>query len=166
MSNSAKNLANFNKSILEKPQIIIANKMDMEISKENLKEFKKKVKCDIFEVSAINGNGLDIVIESLSEMLKKISKKPLYEEEKIESHILYKFEREKPFTITKEDNTWVIRGKEVEKLLKMTKFQTDESANRFANKLRRMGIDDELRNKGAADGDSVRILDFEFEYRE
>lgn len=161
-----KELANFNKSILEKPQIIIANKMDMEISKENLKEFKKKVKCDIFEVSAINGNGLDIVIESLSEMLKKISKKPLYEDEKIESHILYKFEREKPFTITKEDNTWVIRGKEVEKLLKMTKFQTDESANRFANKLRRMGIDDELRNKGAADGDSVRILDFEFEYRE
>lgn len=48
----------------------------------------------------------------------------------------------------------------------MTKFQTEESANRFANKLRKMGIDEELRNKGAVDGDNVRILDFEFEYRE
>jgi len=161
-----KELENFNKSILEKPQIIIANKMDMESSKENLKEFKKKVKEPIFEISAIDGKGLDVVIEELSSKLKTISKKPLYEEEKIESHILYKFEREKPFTISKDNNTWVIRGKEVEKLLRMTKFTTDEAANRFANKLRKMGIDDELRKKGAVDGDNVRILDFEFEYRE
>ena len=161
-----KELENFNKSILEKPQIIIANKMDMESSKENLKEFKKKVKEPIFEISAIDGKGLDVVVEELSSKLKTISKKPLYEEEKIESHILYKFEREKPFTISKDNNTWVIRGKEVEKLLRMTKFTTDEAANRFANKLRKMGIDDELRKKGAVDGDNVRILDFEFEYRE
>ena len=161
-----KELENFSASILEKPQIVIANKMDMEISKENLKEFKKKVKCDIFEVSAINGDGLSKVVEKLSEMLKTISKRPLYEDEKIESHILYKFERTKPFTITKDNDTWVIRGEEVEKLLRMTKFQTEESANRFANKLRKMGIDEELRNKGAVDGDNVRILDFEFEYRE
>ena len=72
----------------------------------------------------------------------------------------------KPFTITKDNDTWVIKGEEVEKLLRMTKFQTEESANRFANKLRKMGIDEELRNKGAVDGDNVRILDFEFEYRE
>lgn len=161
-----KELENFNKSILEKPQIIIANKMDMESSIDNLKEFKKKVKEPIFEISAIDGKGLDVVIEELSSKLKTISKKPLYEEEKIESHILYKFEREKPFTISKDNNTWVIRGKEVEKLLRMTKFTTDEAANRFANKLRKMGIDDELRKKGAVDGDNIRILDFEFEYRE
>lgn len=161
-----KELENFNKKIIEKPQIVLANKMDMPSSINNLKEFKKKVKCEVFEISAINGNGLDKVVNKLNEMLKTISKKPLYEEEKIESHILYKFEREKPFTITKENNTWVIRGKEIEKILRMTKFQTEESVNRFANKLRRLGIDDELRKKGAIDGDTVRILDFEFEYKE
>ena len=161
-----KELENFNKAILDKPQIIIANKMDMESAKKNLEEFKKKVDCEIFEISAIDGKGLDKVIEELSKKLKTISVKPLYEDEKIESHILYKFEREKPFTITKENTTWVIKGKEVEKLLRMTKFNTDESANRFANKLRKMGIDDELRKKGAKDGDNIRILDFEFEYRE
>ena len=47
----------------------------------------------------------------------------------------------------------------------MTRFSNDEAANRFANKLRRMGIDDKLRELGANEGDNVRILDFEFEYK-
>lgn len=162
-----KELENFDKKLIEKPQIIIANKMDMEESKENLKQFKEKVKDKkIFEVSALNNEGLKPVMTELSKMLDKIEKQPLYEDEKIMSHVLYKFKREQPFTITKDNNTWVIRGDEVEKLLKMTRFSTDEAAKRFANKLRRMGIDDKLRELGAEDGDYVRILDFEFEYRE
>ena len=48
----------------------------------------------------------------------------------------------------------------------MTKFNTDEAANRFANKLRMYGIDEELRKLGAVEGDTIRILDFEFEYKE
>ena len=47
----------------------------------------------------------------------------------------------------------------------MTKFNTDESVNRFANKLRKMGIDDKLSELGAEEGDTVKILDYEFEYR-
>ena len=47
----------------------------------------------------------------------------------------------------------------------MTKF-TDEGVRRFSNKLRRMGVDDELKRMGAEEGDIVRILDFEFEYQE
>ena len=48
----------------------------------------------------------------------------------------------------------------------MTKFNTDESALRFATKLRKMGIDEELRKLGALEGDTIRILDLEFEYKE
>ena len=70
------------------------------------------------------------------------------------------------FTITKENDTWVNRGKEVEKLLKMSRFDTDEAILRFSNKLRKLGIDDELRAMGAEDGDDVSILDFVFEFRE
>lgn len=160
-----KELENFNKKILEKPQIIIANKMDMESSKENLKKFEEKVKTKVYPISAMNNEGIKEVLVELSNMLDKIEKQPLYEEEKFESHILYKFKKEQPFTITKDNNTWVIKGKEVEKLLKMTRFTTDEAANRFAMKLRKMGIDDKLRELGAVDGDNVRILDFEFEYK-
>ena len=159
-------LKNFNKKLIEKPQIIIANKMDMESSKDNLKKFKEKVDAKIFEISALNNTGLSEFMFELYNMLEKIEKQPLYEEEKFESHVLYKFKKEQPFTITKDNDTWVIRGDEVEKLLRMTRFSTDEAAKRFANKLRRMGIDDKLRELGACDGDNVRILDFEFDYKE
>ena len=59
----------------------------------------------------------------------------------------------------------VIIRYEIEKLLRMTKF-TDEGARRFAKKLRRMGVDEDLQKMGIQEGDTVRILDFEFEYKE
>lgn len=160
-----KELENFNKDLVLKPEIIVANKMDMPNSLENLEKFKQKVKVPVYPISAINNEGISEVLNVLSDMLDKIDKKPLFEEEKFESHILYQFKKEQPFTIVKEDDTWVIKGKEVERILRMTRFTTEEAANRFANKLRRMGIDDKLRELGALDGDYVRILDFEFEYR-
>jgi len=161
-----KELESFNPKILEKPQIIIANKMDMPNAEENLIKFKEKVNAEIYLIKAITGEGLTEVIEVLADMLNKIEKQPLYEEEKFESHVLYKFREEQPFTITRENDTWVVRGEKVEKLLKMTKFNTDDAANRFANKLRKYGVDDKLRELGAIEGDTVRILDFEFEYEE
>ncbi|MBP3766427.1 MAG: GTPase ObgE [Bacilli bacterium] len=162
-----KELENFDKKLMNKPEIIIANKMDMETSKENLKSFKDKIKDrKIFEVSALTSTGLKEVINELSDMLDTIEREPLYEEDKIESHVLYKFKREKPFTIVKDGNVWVIKGERVEKLLRMTKFQTDEAVRRFSNQLRRMGIDDALREAGAQDGDTIRILDLELEYKD
>ena len=160
-----KELEDFNKKIIDKPQIIIANKMDMPTSKENLKKFKEKVNVEVFEMSAMNGEGIDKIINKLADMLDNIKKEPLYDEQKFESHVLYKFKVEKPFTITRDNRTWVVRGDEVEKLLKMTKFSSDEAALRFSNKLRKTGIDDQLRELGAEEGDTVRILDFEFEYK-
>ena len=80
--------------------------------------------------------------------------------------IIFLKKREKPFTITKESDAWIVRGDTVEKLFKMTKFNSNDATLRFARKLKNMGIDDELKNKGAISGDTVRILDYEFEYIE
>ncbi len=160
-------LEKFNKSLLDKPQIIIASKMDMPSANENLEKFKEKVSDKkIFPISAIMGTGIKEVLIELSNMLDKIEKKPLYEEKQFESHVLYKFKKEEPFTITNDNGVWVIKGEQVEKLYRMTKFSTDEAAIRFSNKLKRMGVDDKLRELGAKDGDTVRILDIEFEYKE
>ena len=64
-------------------------------------KFKEKVKdVPIFEVAAISNEGLQDVLIHLADMLDKIEKKPLYEETKFESHILYTFKKEKPFTIS------------------------------------------------------------------
>ena len=160
-----KELADFDKKLLEKPQIIVANKMDLEGAKENLEEFKKKVKEEIFEISAINSEGLDKLLIKIADTLDTIEDKPLYEEDNFESHVLYKFKEEKPFEVVKENDIFVVKGEKIEKLLKMTKF-TDEGARRFANKLRHLGVDDELRKQGIQPGDIVRILDFEFEFKD
>lgn len=161
-----KELEDFNKNLLNKKQIIIANKMDMPDAKKNLEKFKIKVKEPIYEISAINGQGLDKVIYALSDILKEIPKTELYNEDNFESHVLYKFKEEKPFTITKENEHFIIKGDKIEKLFKMSRLDTDEAILRFSNKLRKMGIDDELKEKGAKEGDIIKILDFEFEFKE
>ncbi len=161
-----KELENFNKSIMDKPQIVIANKMDLPSSLENLEKFKKQVNCKVYPISAETGEGIDDVLIELANMLDKIEKKPLYEEEKFESHVLYKFKKEQPFHIYKDGSTYVVTGDEIEKILKMTWFVSDEAFMRFSKKLRKLGIDDKLREMGIQEGDIVRILDYEFEYKD
>ena len=163
-----KELEEFNEKLIKKPQIIIANKMDIPGAEEELKKFKEKVKdIEIFEVSAATNKGLQKVVDHLANMLDQIPNNPLYDESQIESHILYKFKKEEPYTINRDDDgTWVISGKEIEKIFKMNKFNSEEAIYRFAKKIRKMGIDDKLRELGAEEGDQVRILDFYFEYRD
>lgn len=159
-----KELENFSPKLIQKPEIVIANKMDIESSKKNLEEFKQKVKVPIYEVSAIQNKGLDEVLKALKELVKNTKDEVLFPEDVQESHVLYKFKKEKPFTIIKENNTYIIKGATVEKLFQMTNFNTEESFFRFSSKLRRMGIDDELEKMGIEEGDIVKILDYEFEY--
>ena len=159
-----KELENFSPKLTQKPEIIIANKMDIESSKKNLEQFKQKVKVPIYEVSAIQNKGLDEVLKALKELVKNTKDEVLFPEEVQESHVLYKFKKEKPFTIIKENNTYIIKGATVEKLFQMTNFNTEESFFRFSSKLRKMGIDDELEKMGIEEGDIVKILDYEFEY--
>ena len=140
--------------------------LEAEIRLENLEEFKKKVTDKkIFEVSGATKEGLQDVVNYLGKILKELPEEELYDEDRIESHVLYKFKRDDKYTITKEDDVWVIHGAEIEKLFKMTKFSSEEAVLRFAKKLARMGIDAKLDELGAKEGDQVRILDFYFDYR-
>ena len=160
-----KELEEFSPKLLNKQEIIIANKMDLPNSKENLAKFKKKIDKDVYEISALNNQNLDILINALSELVKNTKEEVLYEEEVQESHVLYKFKKEKPFTIIKEnDHTFVIKGDQVEKVFKMMNFNTEEAISRFAKKLRNMGVDEELEKMNIQEGDIIKILDYEFEY--
>ena len=160
-----KELGEFSQKLINKKEIIIANKMDIEGAKDNLEEFKKKVKDkEIFEITAIINNGLEEVIDYLSKLVLEIKDEVLFDEEVQEKHVLYKFEEEKPFIITKENNTFYVTGDKIEKLYKMTNFNTREAIERFINKLRKMGIDEELEKMNIQDGDIVKVVEYEFEY--
>lgn len=82
--------------------------------------------------------------------------------------VLYKHKAEQEeFTITRDpDGSFVLSGEKIERLFKMTDFSRDESVRRFARQLRSMGVDDALRERGAKDGDTVKLFDYEFEFIE
>ncbi len=158
-----KELASFSEKLMTKPQVIIANKMDIPWAAENLKKFKEKVNKPVLEISAINQKGLLSMVNTLAKMLSEIEDE---KEEEIDDHVVYKFTEKDDFRIYRENDVWVVRGQEIEKLVKMTNFTTDESIDHFAYKLRKKGIDDKLKAAGVKEGDLVRILDFEFEYHD
>lgn len=158
----------YDDKLARKPELIIANKMDLPDAKENLRRFKEVYpELPIVEVTAMNAEGTEEMIIKLADMLEQVELEPIYEETSYESHIIYKFKNEKPYTISRDDSgVWIIKGAEIEKLLKMTKFYEDEGAQRFARKLRGMGVEDELERLGAERGDDVQILDFIFTFKE
>ncbi len=162
-----KELKQYDERLIKKPHIIIANKMDLENAKNNLENFRKVYpEEEIYEVSAINKEGFDTLLIRLLDLVKKTDEVELYTASDYADYKLYKFNEESPFTITKEDNIWIIRGKEVEKLFDMTRFNEDESVERFARKLKGMGIEDELEKMGAKRGDEVQIKEYIFEFKE
>lgn len=163
-------LEQYNLRLMERPQIIVANKMDMPDAEENLNEFKTKIAEDIpvFPISAVTKTGLRELLLAIADKLETTPEFPLNEilEQEDEDTVLYKYVSEEPdFEISREpDGTFVLSGAKIERLFTMTNFERDASISRFARQLRAMGVDEALRKRGAKDGDIVRLLDYEFEF--
>lgn len=163
-------LEQYNLRLMERPQIIVANKMDMPDAEENLNEFKTKIAEDIpvFPISAVTKTGLRELLLAIADKLETTPEFPLNEilEQENEDTVLYKYVAEEPdFEISREpDGTFVLSGAKIERLFTMTNFERDASISRFARQLRAMGVDEALRKRGAKDGDIVRLLDYEFEF--
>lgn len=163
-----KELASYDDSLMLKPQVVIANKMDLPDAKKNLCEFKKKYKdVEIFQISALHEEGLEALTLRLGELVASLDEVVLYDEKTLkESHVLYKFDDSKPFTIKKDNGAWVLSGKEIETLFAMTRFDEEEAVERFGRKLRGMGVEDELEKMGAKRGDEVIINDYVFIFKD
>ena len=159
-----KEIKEYNGSLKKKQEIVIANKMDLDSAQDNLEKFKKAYpNLEVIEISCMNNTGIDDLINILNEKLKEIPEVKLYNEA---DYKLYKFEDSAPYTITRDGNIWIVKGKEIETLLKMTRFEEDEGALRFARKFKGMGIEDELERMGAKPGDEVQILDYMFTFKD
>ena len=171
-------LKSYDPSILERPQIVVASKMDMPDASENLARFKEKLANDhtlakqpeVMEISSLTHQGLEALMLRTADLLAQTPKFETVAEKELKQAGYYKFEAdeaEAPFTISRDaDATWILGGAKLEKLFKMTNLEHDESMMRFARQLRGMGVDDALRERGAKNGDLVRIGDFTFEFVE
>ncbi|TFD92404.1 GTPase ObgE [Jeotgalibacillus sp. R-1-5s-1] len=165
-------LKEYNLRLTERPQVVVANKMDMPDAEENLQAFREKVgeEVQIFPISAISRQGLKELLYTVADLIESTPEFPLQEAEKDETinRVLYKHEgKQDDFVITRDpDGSFVITGDSIERLFKMTDFSREESIRRFARQLRAMGVDDALRERGAENGDTVKIIEFEFDFVE
>lgn len=167
-----KELKEYNLRLTERPQVIVANKMEMPGAEENLEKFKEQLEDDypIFPISAVTRQGLRDLLFAIANKIEETPEFPLIQEEEETGvhRVVYKHEAEQTeFVITRDSaGDFIVSGDAIEKLFKMTDFSRDESVRRFARQLRGMGVDDALRQKGAKDGDIVKLLDYEFEFIE
>lgn len=154
----------YNDTLKNKKEIVVANKMDLDGALENLEKFKKEFSnLEVIEISCMDNAGIDNLISVLAKELEDIPEVKLYDESDFK---LYKFDDSKPYSIKRDGNIWIVSGKEIETLLKMTKFEEDEGVLRFARKFKGMGIEDELEKLGAKPGDEVQILDYMFTFKD
>lgn len=157
-------LAKYDESLIKKPSVVIASKMDLPESKENLAKFKEKYpNLEVYPISSVYNEGLDALIKRLGEIVEESDNQApsVTTTEKI-----YKYEEEVPFEIHRENNIWVLTGPKIEELFKMTRFTEDESVMYFAYKLKKMGVDEKLEELGAKRGDEVKIMDYIFNFKE
>ena len=157
-------LAKYDESLIKKPSVVIASKMDLPESKENLAKFKEKYpNPEVYPISSVYNEGLDALIKRLGEIVEESDNQAptITTTEKI-----YKYEEEVPFEIHRENNIWVLTGSKIEELFKMTRFTEDESVMHFAYKLKKMGVDEKLEELGAKRGDEVKIMDYIFNFKE
>ena len=164
-------LRKFSEKLANKKQIVLANKMDLLWEMEKYEEFKKYVEergAKVYPISVILGDGIKEVIGDTYNLLEKIEREPLEEEEDVLKVIRAQKTDKAPFIITQdEDGVFQVEGAMVDGVLsKYVITYDEESVITFVHMLKNLGMEEALREAGAVDGDTVRIIDVEFEYVE
>ena len=161
-------LKEYKMNLINRPMIVVANKMDLPEAKENLKKFKEKVTDkEIYEISALTKSNLDSLLYKIADTLDNTDSFSLFEEDELDVVYYGLKEEEEDFHIEiDKDGVYNVTGKKLEKLFAMTDFDSETARHRFARQLRTYGLDDKLRKLGVKNGDLVRLLDYEFEFIE
>ncbi|MEF9920402.1 GTPase ObgE [Anaerorhabdus sp.] len=164
-----KELEQYHLRLLERPQVVIANKMDLEPAEENLKRFKEAYPdIEIFPTITIIHEGLDSALYRVADLLAVTPDFPITGEEETQEGVLFKYKPKGPdFTVHNLGNgQWRLEGKRVERLFASIDFEKEEDVYRFASTLKKIGVDDALRDAGAKEGDIIFLNDFQFDYVE
>ena len=153
----------------KRPVIVVASKMDSEESEAKFKEFKKHFKNNIFALSSLTNLGVQEITDKCVELLAKTDRFPLVTEDNSPEVKVYNaYDSQKPiFEILHEkDHEFRIVGESIERTYNLINISTDEGLMKLISYLEKIGIEKALKEKGAVDGDTVLLCDFEFEYLE
>jgi GTPase len=162
-----KELLLYNKSLAEKKQIVLLTKIDT-LEKRDFSTIIKKIKAykkikvkTVIPISAVSGEGIELLLDTLSDVLAETKDVELPADTIKEENFIY----EPEFNIKKIDDIYYVKGKKIENLVSMTMFDEEESFYRFYNIIKKMGVEKELLKLGIQEGDLVIIGDKEFNYK-
>lgn len=149
----------YDEKLIDRPELILLTKCDL-VDENKIKEIKKTFPNAIF-VSALTTWNLDSLLNQLVKTLKELPPIKLIPEIKIYDEPIL---NEKLYDIKLIDDAYVLIGDVIEKLFYRTDFSNDASVKRFSYQLRSLGVDEQLRKLGVRNGDTIRILNYEFEF--
>lgn len=147
----------------QRPQIVVANKMDLPSSRNHLEALQEAAgDKPFFPVSAATGEGIEELLNKVVQLLGELPElEPFQEEEFFEEQCLVGWEVKK-----ENQNTYIVTGGSMDSLIDAVNFSDYESMNWFHKTLKASGVIDRLREMGAQEGDTVRLgedgIEFEF----
>lgn len=160
-----KELKNYSEKLSKRKQIIVANKVDVmqdETGFKNLEKMAKEKEIEIFKISAVTGEGIKELFNHVSKVLKTLPKEDLID---IEDRVVYTLEEDKKgFEVEIVDGEYIVTGPAIEKLMGRINIGDNESMAYFERNLQDLGINDKLREMGIKEGDTVKFLEWEFEW--
>ena len=156
----------YNEKLATRPQVVVANKMDILEDESIFDEFKNELEgrgYKVFKMSAATRQGVDDVIAYVSELLREAEEIELVSEEEMFRPELDEGQDE-GLQIDIEDGVYVVTGKSLRRIMYSVNFDDMESLQYFQKAMESQGVFDKLREMGIEDGDTVRIYEIEFEF--
>ena len=131
---------------------------------KEIEKIAKKNNLDIYKISAVTGEGLDELFNDVGKILKTLPREEVVD---IDDRVIYTLEdEEEQFKVEIIDGEFIVTGPAAERLMGRVNIGDNESYSYMERMLKKIGIEDELKKKGVKEGDTVKILEWEFEWYE
>ncbi|MFN8472474.1 MAG: GTPase ObgE [Anaerolineae bacterium] len=152
-------MAEFDPTLAQKPQIVALNKMDLPDAQEKWPSVRDSLAAQgikAYAISAATGEGVQTLLRAMVEALRTApAPEPL-----AETPVLRPAVDERYFDVTKTGpHEYRVIGPRVERAALRTDWDNDDAIERFYRIVRAMGIDRALLDAGVTEGDTVYIAD-------
>lgn len=163
-----KEMLEYDDNLLKKPQVIVANKMDVCPDKEDeiLEKIRNNIESDnvdVYGMSAVSGKGVKEVLWHINSLLNSCDDDIITYEQEFDPMDL--ITKEEPYTIEiDKEGRYVVEGPKIEKMLSYTNLESEKGFLFFQNFIKEQKINDKLEEMGIEEGDTVKMYGLLFEY--
>lgn len=157
----------YNEKLATRPQLVVANKSDLLFDESIYENFKKAMEdkgYEVFKMSAATRDGVDQVIDRVSQLLNEVEEVELVSQEEMYRPELDTDDEDGLKIEVDEEGIYVVTGKELRRIMYSVNFDDMESLQFFQAQMESKGVFDMLREAGIEDGDTVKIYELEFEF--